>query len=290
MEGGPGARPSSDLYLSASFYVESRLERLSPSFDSLVMFFRTCHIASILVACLLSAVAIAQQDEGLARDFEKLSAKERARIAKEEQEGSKMDAAYQAIMTEAEAFFRESLFEESMAKFKEARVLRPYNVYPKVKIADLEVLIAKRDAKLAKEEAERLAVEEDQLPTVTEPLPAPVLGPTPTPKTTKEPKEKSTEVPVKPVPTKEEVPTRTERVKEDPAVKQPVVGIGPGSDAGEEGERVYKEGRSLVVERRVKEGGRIIIYRKVTHPWGAIDHFRDGSAVPARVYNEALQP
>ncbi len=57
----------------------------------------------------------------------------------------------------------------------------------------------------------------------------------------------------------------------------------------DEGERVYKEGRSVVVEQRIKEDGRLVVYRKVSHPWGQIDHFRDGIAVTGRVYEKALE-
>jgi hypothetical protein len=53
-------------------------------------------------------------------------------------------------------------------------------------------------------------------------------------------------------------------------------------------ERTYKEGRAVVLERRLTTNGHDEIYRQVTHPWGEVMYFKDGLAVPARVWNEAF--
>ena len=55
-----------------------------------------------------------------------------------------------------------------------------------------------------------------------------------------------------------------------------------------EGERVYKEGRSIVVETTVVEDGHLVRYRKVSHPWGEDHYFRAGTAIPDRTYRAAL--
>ncbi len=61
---------------------------------------------ALMILVLGFAMPLAAQEEGLARDFEKLSAKERARIAKEEQEAAAADGAFQALMAQAEDLFR----------------------------------------------------------------------------------------------------------------------------------------------------------------------------------------
>lgn len=241
------------------------------------------HLFSTALMCALVFPGVAQ-DPSLARDFDKLSAKERARIAKEEQEAATKDLAYQAVMEDAERLFREKAYEGSMAKFQEARVLRPYNVYPKVKIQDLEVLIAKRDAEAA--EMERAAAKDPPEPQV---LPAPKPATHPVPVMVPEAKEPS---PVKPAPAANvavvaEPPAVQHRTLEEKPVNVRVIPVEQELEL-EEGEEVYKEGRSVVVERRVLLDGRIVVFRKVTHPWGAIDHFRDGSPIPARTYNEVM--
>ena len=235
------------------------------------------------MVCALAFAGVAQ-DPSLTRDFEKLSAKERARIAKEEQEAAAKDVAYQAVMEEAESLFREKAYEGSVAKFQEARVLRPYNVYPKVKIQDLEVLIAKRDAEAAKVK-----------PPVAQELPEPNVVPTQSPVAHPLPvvvPVVKVPTPIKPTPIAPVVVVDTDLVVEqEPKEEKPVIvralPVDPGPEL-QEGEEVYKEGRSVVVERRILLDGRIVVFRKVTHPWGAVDHFRDGSPIPARTYDEVM--
>lgn len=247
------------------------------------------HIATALIAWVLAASAMAQPDD-LARDFEKLSAKERARIAKEEQEAARNDVGYQALMAQAEQLFQQSRYEEAVARYEEARVLRPYNVYPKVKIQDLQALIAKRDA--AKAEAPPPQAPEPDPPTPTDPKPAvevpaqapsrlvigaPAVQPAPEPISRPLPKT---------VPRPSTTPAASPAaVQERPSPKVPLV----APPELVEGERVYKEGRAVVMERSIAQEGHIVVYRKVTHPWGEVNHFKDGIAVPARVYEQAMQ-
>ena len=228
-------------------------------------------ISRLFPALLAGAMALSGsgQEEGLVRDFEKLSAKERARIAKEEQEAAAKDIGYQSVMTEAEELFRAQRFEASMAKFKEARALRPYNVYPKVKIQDLEALIAKRDAEAAMVPSEKVEQPPDKMGSTA---PAKAVSEAATAPVTPQ----IVEVEPLPVvaPPKKVVPRPVVREQDRPM---------------EEGERIYKEGRSIVVERHVELDGRIVVFRKVSHPWGAVDHFRDGGPIPAHAYDEVME-
>lgn len=263
--------------------------RLSP-------FFR---LTTLVVGALVAFASHGQRDESLARDFEKMSAKERAKVAKEEQEGAAKDVAYQAVMTEAEQLFQQQQYEGSMEKFKEARTMRPYNVYPKVKIQDLEALIARRDA--AKAAAEPIQVEElmdapkpspDKIDKPAEASEPPrsahsepattgrlVLGSTERPLVERgheEPAQQSTHTPARMGGEEKPAPRPERRVI--PPKPEPVL---------DEGERIYKEGRSVVLERRVAVEGRIVLFRKVSHPWGEIHHFRDGIAITDREFEEA---
>ncbi len=235
-------------------------------------------LIAICITCSASA-----QPEALAKDFEKLSAKERARIAKVEQQEALNDASYQNVMQEAEVLFQQDRYEEALAKFNEARSMRPYNVYPKVKIQDLQALIAKRDAALRNEEAPPAPVEmpngslNEQPAVAATPSDAPVA-------TASEPQ---------PRPTAERVMPHTRpapggsleppvRVVKDPEAMPP-------PRVSEEGERVYKEGRSVVLEKSVAIEGRIVVFRKVSHPWGEVNHFQDGRAISAREYDQAVR-
>ena len=55
-------------------------------------------------------------------------------------------------------------------------------------------------------------------------------------------------------------------------------------------ERSFVEGRAVVLERRVVKEGVEAVYRKVTHPWGQVVHFRDGIAISEREWEAAFGP
>ncbi len=213
-----------------------------------------------------------------------MSAKERTRLAKQETEDAARDPAFQALMQEAEALFSAQRYDEALARFQEARRMRPLNVYPKVKIKDLDALIAKRDA------------ERTVSPPVEQPVavPPPVLvtaPPAPEPTTIdaakKEAPPRSPPL-MAPVPMPEVRTAPVERsvpmVTTTPAVKDSAKA--PLSEGSHE--RIYKEGRAVVQERRVVVAGQETVYRKVTHPWGDVVYFQDGLAVPARVWAEVF--
>ena len=90
---------------------------------------------SILAFALLAAsVAVGQEDSSLTREFGHLSAKERARIAKQEVEDAAKDTRFQEAMVQAEALFQQKKYDDALAGYQGARALRPLNVYPTVKI------------------------------------------------------------------------------------------------------------------------------------------------------------
>ncbi len=246
---------------------------------------------------LLFGSTLVAQDPGLAGDFDRLSAKERTRIAREEEERAAADVAYQAVMSEAENLFREKRYDESLEKYKEARTLRPYNVYPRVKIQDLQALIAKieqeeRDSLKAREEPELEVREEPVLRIREEPVPEEREEAIAVPPT-REPRIERTVEELVPPPTPREAPVSPPPVvqpkleKVAPPMERPrsTMANDEPEDEGEY-ERILREGRALVVERRVYREGRPVIFRKVQHPWGEVVHFRDGIAIPARTWQE----
>jgi len=236
-------------------------------------------------ALLLGAAeAGAQEDTSLTKEFAGMSAKERTRVAKQETEDAARDPAFQAVMQEAEALFSAQRYDEALARFQEARRMRPLNVYPKVKIKDLEALIAKRDAERSVEPPV------EQLVAVPDPV---VVTPPPTPVPTKVEAAK-TEEPPKPKPLIAPVPdpmVRTTPAEQSMPIARPAPSVRDSAKTPlAEGthERIYKEGRAVVQERRIVTAGQETVYRKVTHPWGDVVYFQDGLAVPARVWAEVF--
>ncbi len=231
----------------------------------------------LALALLTNLVGYAQVDSSLTREFSKQSAKERARIAKQEVEDAAKDPRFQGVMTQAEALFQQKQYDDALARYQDARALRPLNVYPKVKIQDLQVLIAKREATKATEESQVSApppfTTDTSHTTVANADRAVAPVEIARPITALEPTRK-TEVPLEKRP--EPVMVRTERVRTEPI---PAEGMH---------ERTYVEGRAIVLERKVVDGTRVEVYRKVTHPWGQVVHFRDGAVISDRQWREVF--
>ncbi len=231
----------------------------------------------VLLLCASLTGLRAQKDSSLTKEFERMSAKERARVAKQEDEDAAKDRGFQTAMAEADALFKQQEYDEALEKYQAARRLRPLNVHPKVKIQDLQALIKKRDEARA----------QDVQPIAT-PIPPNV------PNATAEEK-RSVEAPLpgtaREQPVKEPAKTTSAPSRPRPAIGVPVHTapspvVNPATTLPEGvNERMYMEGRAVVIERIVTVEGRSETYRKVSHPWGAVNYFRDGSPVPERVWN-----
>ena len=254
----------------------------------------------------MSGTFQAQDEESLTQEFPELSAKERSRIAEREAAEAPRDEAFQAVMRTAEELFRSGRYEESLDRYLEARRMRPYNVFPKVKIQDLQALLAKQ----AEEQGPADAATGTLAPAPGVVVPAGVTEP-PEPgavvvtETPEPPIERAAEVTVVPS-TPSSPPEEAKLAKEPspevprpkvvvpPKARVPVTGTpGPDKEIGAtpaEGteERRYREGRAEVLERRVTLGGQTTVYRMVRHPWGAVFHFKDGEAISATAWDQAF--
>ncbi|MBK9276149.1 MAG: hypothetical protein IPM49_16635 [Flavobacteriales bacterium] len=243
---------------------------------------------------VLAVLAAGAQDRGLSGEFSQLSAKERSRLAREEIEAALKDTAFQATMARAEAHFQARRYEVAMADYERARALRPLNVYPPVKIDDLRVLIAKRDAAVAQARADSAArsvpppeppvVREEE---VAERAPSPPEQPVVTAPGTA-PAQVVEAAPPEPVPPRPRA-TPQARPAPTPVVRPDVKGPEPPVPAVREPgihEEQFKEGNAIVLQRTVTTATEVHIYRKVTHPWGRTFHFLDGLPVDERAWTE----
>src|SRR5688500_7347055 len=107
---------------------------------------RVSLIFFLLISC---AELVAQRDSSLTEEFGKLSAKQRTKIAQQEEKDAANDLEFKQLMAEAENLFQQKAYDEALSVFKQARKKRPYNVHPKVKIQDLEAFIKERDNRSA---------------------------------------------------------------------------------------------------------------------------------------------
>ncbi len=226
---------------------------------------------------VLGLPAIAQPpNESLTEDFPGLTAKERSRIAKKESEEAKVDADYQAVMNEAERLFQEQHFEEALAAFRKARALRPYNVYPKVKIKDLEAMLG------TSPEAAVPSADPDQgtQPVTNEPEAARVRMEE-APVVQRVPQERS-------VPTGKVVKATAPARIGAPGPTVPKRQVESSTATAQDGitELRYKEANAFVIERRVVEERRPVVYKRVQHAFGQVYYFKDSTGICERVWKE----
>lgn len=221
-------------------------------------------------AFAMAVLAHAQGDKGsLTEQFPNMNAKERARIAAKENEEAQKDATYQDVMQRAERSFQEGRYEEAIKQYEEARAMRPYNVYPKVKIEDLRALLARQAAKPDTSVAEEHPVDTDTVVPAKVPMRVPA-GPAPEPV-----KEPDAVVKPKTAPLPEPVVQRTAPPVVASSSEKPAQGII---------EQRYREGHAFVIERAVTIDGRLVKYKRVYHPYGQVFYFEDGLAVDERVW------
>ncbi len=237
----------------------------------------------IVLSMLLQCAVLGAQD-GLTDDFSRLGAKERARLARAEEKAAAADTGFQGVMAQAEDLFRARRYDDAMARYEQARALRPLNVYPKVKMEDLRVLIARRDSI-------RLAEQATVAPAPAPPAPVepPVVPVAPAPET---PAVAPVATAAEDVPVYDTAVPASRPVPPPRPAPPPNVRPAPGAHADRHAEvgadlpdgtteRTLRTGRAIVLERVRVVGGHATVWRKVVHPWGEVVHFRDGQPVSA---------
>ena len=235
---------------------------------------------TLLPALMLAFTATAQTGEkgSLSAEFEKMSPKERARVAREEQAASSSDPAYLAAMAQGETNFRNGDLDAAMVNYEDARRLRPLNVYPKVKIEDLRVLIRKREEEL-------LAAKDSAPDPPRTPEPVVVIA-------DERPIGKTEAATIKVVPVEQPASQMAKRV--DPVAKPKTTEIreaGPANTPVQKlpdgsTENRYKQGNAEVTQITVTNNGRTTVYKRVAHKWGQVYWFQDGQAIDGRVWVE----
>jgi hypothetical protein len=239
------------------------------------------NLTPILVRAFLSAGILcfsaplsAQQEDPLNEGMSKLSPKERSKLAAKETTESESDSTYQEVMRQAETAFREDRYEDALAAYEQARKMRPYNVYPKVKIQDLQALLKSRSE------------EQQGQPDTAQPAPQSTGG-SPLPKITGTTPQ---EVPValeKPDPHPPTKPATTMPAEQQqPAHEVHAVPLPP---AVVPGERVYVEGGAVVTERIIDEEGKMVVYKRVVQRSGQVIHFKDRLPIPAQTWDERFR-
>lgn len=241
-------------------------------------------LAPIVITALLMSVntsLIAQPE------FSKLSAKERIAIAEKEEVQAATDAGFQNDMQTGHDLFKEKHYLKAIRAYELAQERRPYNVYPKVKISDIELSMKDTLAILRAEEKRELAEKPKQKE------PAKQVKPEPIQETEEErlkkldnweknerekrsrERERSEKEPDNIPQSSGDVPKISmEDFQKELAEKYP-------SGTTEE---TSVEGNKTIVKRVIVREGKGNEYKKVTHNWGGVFYFKNGDAVTERVW------
>lgn len=247
---------------------------------------------NIVFCFILSVVFISANAQ---EEFEALSAKERIEIANREREEAKGDVEFQGLMQKGHQLFEGKHYLKAIRAYEEAADRRPYNVYPKVIIADIE--LSMKDTLAVLREAEKRELE----------------------KSTQEKKKKEerevqkddgkTEQPDDPIKrldeweAQEREKRQSQRDAEDRKKRTPPPVIEVNGDVqkvsmedyrkelGEQypsgvTETITEEGNKVITTRVVVRDGRGDQYKKVVHDWGGVFYFKNGDAVTERVWNQ----
>jgi hypothetical protein len=235
----------------------------------------------VLVFSVLSSGAFAQNE------FKKLSSKERIAIAEQEEVQAATDMNFQGKMQEGHDLFKERHYLKAIHAYEEARNQRPYNVYPKVIIADIELSMKDTLAVLRAEEKKM----EIQKPVEVKAEPKPEAPADDTQKRLDEWEKKEREklqqqrenkpkTDPAPTPTSGDVPKMNmEDYRKELAQKYPN-GVT---------ETVTTEGNKVITQRVIVKDGKGDEFRKVEHSWGGVFFFKNGEAVPERVWKQETE-
>lgn len=252
-------------------------------------------ILSIFTLSILSVSTVSSQE-----DFAQLSTKERINIAENEEKEASGDDLFQTMMQDGHELFKERHYLKAIHAYEKAQERRPYNVYPKVIIADIE--LSMKDTLQTLRAAEKAEVQKEQLKKTK----TPEVNPEPQKETPKPESEKERQEKLEKWENQERERMEREREREkerneaQPAETQmdgDVAVLSTEDFRKELGERypsgvteeVYTEGNKTITKRIIVSNNIGNEYKKVVHGWGGIFYFKNGEAVTERVWTQETE-
>ncbi|MCA1752503.1 MAG: DUF1682 domain-containing protein [Flavobacteriales bacterium] len=247
------------------------------------------HTILITAAMLTASTASIAQ-----KDFSDLSSRQRIQVAEQEQLEAAVDTDFQNLMERGHSLFQEKHYLKAVRVYEEARDKRPYNVYPKVKIADIELSMKDTLDLLKAEEKKELAAERKR----------------PQQKIEQEKDERNDESPeerMKKIDNWEENERkRMERERQKKTDQPTPPGGGSEGDVKRVSLEEYQkelaekypsgiteetliEGNKTIVKRIVVREGEGNEYKRVEHNWGGVFYFKNGDAVTERVWKSETE-
>lgn len=244
------------------------------------------HIITLFfIAGLLSPTMLEGQE-----NFAGLTAKERIVIAEKEESEAKGDSEFQQMMQIGHELFKDRHYLKAIHQYEKAQDKRPYNVYPKVIIADIE--LSMKDTLALLRQQEQLELQNQDRPR-TETLEDKNPDTNPEPESEAERQKRVNEW-------EREERRKLEAERERQKEKEPEVSQSQGDvvilsmdDFQKElaekyptgiTEEVTVDGNKTITKRVRVAGGKGDEYKRVEHGWGGVFYFKNGDAVTERVW------
>lgn len=223
-------------------------------------------------------------------EFSQLSTKKRISIAEKEEREAIHDREFQVLMQEGNEYFKEKHYLKAIRKYEQAQEKRPYNVYPKVIIADIELSMKDTLETLrAVETAEQNLKSQPKKELTESPKPEEVE-----PKNEEERRRKQEEWEKNERAKLEHQREKAKEEKPEPPIQTDgeVIKLSIADLQKELGEQfptgvteeVTREGNKTITKRIVVENNLGNEYKKVVHDWGGVFFFKNGEAVTERVW------
>lgn len=253
-----------------------------------------CIVKILLLSLIAVPFSLLAQEE-----FADLSAKERISIAEEEKSKAKNDPVFQDLMKEGHQLFENKHYLKAIRKYEEAQDQRPFNVYPKVIIADIELSMKDTLEILRKEEKNNLPKEQPEKPEKE----------LEKKKETKPDQAETEEERLKRLEEwerkeRERLQAEREKRKKEKERETSVTNVSGDvkelsledfkKDLAKEypsglTETIKEEGNKTIITRVIVSEGKGNEYKKVVHNWGGIFYFKNGKAVPERVWKQETE-
>lgn len=225
-------------------------------------------------------------------DLSSMSGRQRIQAAEKEQLEASADGEFQSLMDRGHELFREKQYLKAVRMYERAKEKRPLNVYPKVKITDIQLSMQDTLDFLAAEEkrtddadrrGDRVRSDRPDRP------------------------EESKEERLKKIDDwerKEREKLEQDRKRQSSPDTPPVSGSGGDvkkvsleeyrKELAEKypsgiTEEVSTEGNKTIVKRIVVREGRGNEYKRVEHGWGGVFYFKNGDAVTERVWKSETE-
>lgn len=242
----------------------------------------------LFATALLTAPLVAEAQ----KDFADLSSRQRIQVAEQEQLEAAVDTDFQNLMERGHSLFQEKHYLKAVRVYEEARDKRPYNVYPKVKIADIELSMKDTLDLLKAEEKKEMAAERQRPDRASAEKDERI--------------DESREDRLKKIDNWEEKERdRMERERQKSKEKPEPVGEMGGDvrrvsleeyqkELAEKypsgiTEETLTEGNKTIVKRIVVREGKGNEYKRVEHSWGGVFYFKNGDAVTERVWKSETE-